>query len=238
MCSKWGSTGFGNGQFNNLKAIAVDSAGNVFVTELGLGNSHSRIQKFTNDGKFITKWGSLCILHTVGYLKYEGCIDPDGKGPLSVGDGQFYNAQGIAVDSAGNVYVVDQNNDRIQKFTNDGKFITKWGSPCYSPLPNQIYYGSCPNPSPSEFMGPDGGIAVDSAGNVYVVDQNNDRIQKFTNDGKFITNWGSRGTGDGMFDGPSLGPSGIAIDHRGYVYTTMGNDKIQVFAPAVFEFIQ
>jgi DNA-binding beta-propeller fold protein YncE len=175
MCSKWGSTGFGNGQFNNLKAIAVDSAGNVFVTELGLGNSHSRIQKFTNDGKFITKWGSLCILHTVWYLKYEGCIDPDGKGPLSVGDGQFYNAQGIAVDSAGNVYVVDQNNDRIQKFTNDGKFIT---------------------------------------------------------------NWGSRGTGDGMFDGPSLGPSGIAIDHRGYVYTTMGNDKIQVFAPAVFEFIQ
>ena len=43
-------------------------------------------------------------------------------------DGQFSNPTGLAVDSLGFVYVIDYNNNRIQKFTNDGTFVTKWGS--------------------------------------------------------------------------------------------------------------
>ena len=63
-----------------------------------------RIQKFGGNGNFITKWGSY-----------------------GIGDGQFRGPGGIAIDSSGNVYVVDSINNQIQKFDSNGKFITKWG---------------------------------------------------------------------------------------------------------------
>ena len=81
------------------------------------------------------------------------------------------------------VYVVDFENHRIQKFTSEGEFITKWGRE-----------GS----GDGEFKSLVG-IAIDSEGNVYVVDNKNHRIQKFTSDGKFITKWGREGSGDGEF---------------------------------------
>ena len=49
-------------------------------------------------------------------------------GSYGQNDSQFNTIGGIATDSIGNVYVVDTNNNRIQKFTSDGKFITTWGS--------------------------------------------------------------------------------------------------------------
>ncbi len=84
-------------------------------------------------------------------------------GSLGFGDGQFRNPQGIAVDGAGNVYVADSGNDRIQKFSASGAFLAKWGSE-----------GS----EDGQFLFPEG-IAVDSLGDVYVADSENNRIQKF-----------------------------------------------------------
>ena len=84
-------------------------------------------------------------------------------GSSGSGEGQFAGPAGVAVDSSSNVYVTDENNDRIQKFTNDGKFITTWGS-----------FGS----GEGQFAGP-AGVAVDSSGNVYVSELVNDRIQMF-----------------------------------------------------------
>jgi len=49
-------------------------------------------------------------------------------GFLWAGDGQFYYPSNVAVDGLGNVFVADQYDDRIQKFTSDGTFITKWSS--------------------------------------------------------------------------------------------------------------
>jgi hypothetical protein len=66
---------------------------------------NSRIQKFTNTGKFIRKWGT------------EGS-----------GNGEFGFPVSVNVDSSGNVFVADPGNDRIQKFTNTGKFIRKWST--------------------------------------------------------------------------------------------------------------
>ena len=54
-----------------------------------------------------------------------------------------------------------------------------------------------------------GGVAVDTAGSVYVTDSLNHRVQKFDSAGTFVTSWGSAGTGDGQFDSPT----GIAIEH-------------------------
>jgi DNA-binding beta-propeller fold protein YncE len=73
------------------------------------------------------------------------------------------------------------------------------------------------------------GVAIDSEDNVYITDVNNNRIQKFTSDGTFITSWGSEGEGEGQFSEPE----GIDIDPEGNVYVAdTGNFRIQVFRPA------
>jgi DNA-binding beta-propeller fold protein YncE len=68
---------------------------------------------------------------------------------------------------------------------------------------------------------------VGSSSNVYVADTGNHRIQKFDSSGKFITMWGSEGSGDGKF----YLPHGIAVDSSGYVYVTdRGNSRVEVFS--------
>lgn len=64
---------------------------------------------------------------------------------------------------------------------------------------------------------------------MYVTDYGNNRVQKFDSSGKFITIWGSYGTGDGQFNNPF----GNAVDSSGNVYVTdNGNSRVQVFAPS------
>jgi DNA-binding beta-propeller fold protein YncE len=67
-------------------------------------------------------------------------------------------------------------------------------------------------------------VAADAGGNVYVADTRS-RIQKFTDSGTYLTEWGSEGTGDGQFDGVG----GLATDASGNVYVTDGNNRVQMF---------
>jgi len=128
------------------------------------------------------------------------------------GDGQFSLPPGVAADAAGNVYVADLYNHRIQKFSGAGTYLTQWGS-----------QGS----GNGQFDGPFG-VATDAAGNVYVADYGNNRIQKFSDAGAYITQWGSQGSGNGRFDGPI----GVATDAAGSVYVAdFNNNRIQKFAP-------
>jgi len=90
------------------------------------------------------------------------------------------------------------------------QFVTKWGS--YGTGNGQFKYLY--------------GVAVDSSGNIYVVDTYNNRIQQFNSSGTFITKWGSNGTGDGQFSTPR----GIASSVNVYVADT-SNHRIQKFSP-------
>jgi DNA-binding beta-propeller fold protein YncE/pimeloyl-ACP methyl ester carboxylesterase len=216
--------------FNAPSAVAVDSAGNVYVADSG----NNQIKKFTSDGAFITKWGSYGSGNEQFNSPQGVAVDSTGNvyvtdvgnnriqkftvdgvfvstwGSYGSGDGQFASPKGVAVDSTGNVYVTDVGNNRIQKFTANGVFVTTWGS-----------YGS----GNEQFNSPQG-IAVDSTGNVYVADYWNYRIQKFTSDGVFVTTWVSQGTHGGHF----YRPGAVAVDSFGYVYVSYPNTQhIQVF---------
>jgi hypothetical protein len=134
-------------------------------------------------------------------------------GTAGSGNGQFLNgAGGVAVDSAGNVYVTDLGNHRVEKFTSSGSFIMSWG-------------GS--GTGNGQFSGPEG-IAIDLTDNIYIADTGNHRVQKFNTSGTFVTKWGTNGTGDGQFDTPW----GVSVDGLGDVYVAdTNNNRIQKFSP-------
>ena len=110
--------------------------------------------------------------------------------------GWFDTPADVAIDTDGNVYVVDRH--RIHKFDSSGNPITVWGG-----------YGD----GDGQFRYPEG-VAVDGTGCVYVADTSNNRVQKLTGDGTPVTEWGSYGDADGDFKSPT----GIALDLSGNVY--------------------
>lgn len=129
----------------------------------------------------------------------------------------------VAADAAGNVYVADDANNRIQKFTADGVSITQWGRTGRRDW-NADESGQ-EDEMEGRFFEPRG-IAVDAAGHVYVADAGNHRIQKFDADGRFVSQWGGPGKSRGRFNRPM----GVAVDALGNVYVAdSGNHRIQKF---------
>jgi tripartite motif-containing protein 71 len=110
---KWGSSRGGVGQFQVIYDIFIvpPHQSGIFVLQDVYVGDDNRFQKFDRNGNFIRKWGSYCEMSTG-----QGCVDSDGAGPLELGDGQFRNPAGIAINSTGYVYVNDSGNQRIQIF--------------------------------------------------------------------------------------------------------------------------
>jgi sugar lactone lactonase YvrE len=228
---KWGTSGTAEGQFITPRGIAIDSAGNVYVADVG----STSVEKFDSSGTFLLRIGTNGDVPG-GFVEASGvAVDAAGNiytsdyftdriqkfdlsgtltlnfGGMGSGNGKFENASGVAVDSAGNIYASDANNHRIQKFNSAGVFITKWGS---------IGTGD------GQFSGPQG-LAIDSSDNVYVADTGNNRIQKFTAAGVFITKWGTTGSGNGEFSSPY----GVNADSLGTVFVAdTGNNRVQTFS--------
>ena len=131
-------------------------------------------------------------------------------GGSGIGPEILHDPAAVAVDDAGNVYVVDRGHDQIVKFDGGGSELARWGSA-----------GS----GPGQFDWPVG-IAVDAFGDLDVVDTGNDRIEQFDPTGIFLREWGGFGAGPGQFDHPL----GIAADPAGDIFVSdTGNDRIEVF---------
>jgi hypothetical protein len=120
-------------------------------------------------------------------------------GGPGAGQGQFSVPQGVAVDTAGGVYVADLNNNRVEKFDSNGRFLLQFGS-----------HGS----GPGQLNNP-GHLALDPQGNVIVSDEGGYRVEKFSPTGAFLQQYGGFGQAPGQFSGNTRG---VAADAAGNVY--------------------
>lgn len=233
---EFGSSGSGDGEFEFPIGVDVDGGGYIYITD----GDRADVQRFENDGTFNTKWGTLGTGDGEFILPLFLAVSPSGRVYVtdyerncvqrfsSTGtfqllwgtnngqpywgtvNGEFDGPNDAACSPDGYVYISDEENDRIQKFTATGKFVMSWGTT-----------GS----ADGELEDPEG-ITCDAAGNVYVADENNDRIQKFAPDGTHLLTIGSFGSGDGEFDDPQ----DVAVDSDGNIYVVdQDNDRIQKF---------
>lgn len=116
----------------------------------------------------------------------------------------------LAIDRQGNIWVTDGRNSQFQIFAPDGTFLEAWGTPGEGE-------GELDFVEPTLFGGYGAGsLAFDAAGNLYVADPGNYRIQKFGPDRSFLAAWGTYGLGDGQF----AAILNLAIDGQGRVYVT------------------
>jgi sugar lactone lactonase YvrE len=230
-----GSTGGQGGEFavNGPDGVATDATGNVYVTEF-YGN---RIQKFTSSGGFVRAWGKNVGGVGVGVCTVAAACQAGSSGGLG---GELFGPEGVATDAAGNVYVADSVNRRIQKFDASGAFLRAWGKDVGGAgVGLCTVAGSCHAGNPGglgdEFSNPFG-VGTDTAGAVYVTDANLFRVQKFDTSGAFLRAWGKNvgGAGVGLCtvaascqpgtsgaqggEFNANGPDGVATDPAGNVY--------------------
>ena len=184
-------------QLNAPKDIAFASDGTFYVSD----SLNHRILHIDQEGNLLHTWGQY------GASDYNTNV--------MAPEGTFNEPWGIAVGPDGYVYVADTWNNRIQKFTAEGEFVTMWGQ-----------FGAAE--TPYHFWGPRG-VAVDQQGRVYITDTGNKRVVIFDSNGNSLTSFGGAGMGVGQFDEPV----GIAVDDQGRIYIAdTWNKRIQVMIPS------
>jgi uncharacterized protein (TIGR03437 family) len=187
---------------NRPQGVAVDSAGNLYIadTENGL------IRKVSN--------GVITTVAGIGGPGFSG-----DNGPAT--NAQLYFPDGVAVDSAGNLYIADTANQRIRKVTN-GVITTVAGN-------GTLGFSGDNGPATSAELNFPTGVAVDSAGNLYIPEPYNSRIRKVSN-GVITSVVGNSLIGD---NGPASSaelnfPEGVAVDAAGNLYIADdGNARIR-----------
>jgi sugar lactone lactonase YvrE len=201
-----GTKGFnGNGMaataaaLNGPYGVAVDSAGNIYITEI-YGN---RVRKVSAAS------GVISTIAGNGEALYYGEGVPSEEAVLN-------SPQDVAVDSAGNIYIADSLNHRIRKVSASSGIITTIAG-----NGNSGYNGE--GSATSAELNDPAGLAIDSAGNVYIAEQASHRVRKVTPGGTISTVAGIGIGGFGGDGGPATAarlynPVHIALDRAGNLY--------------------
>ena len=169
-------TAFGAKLFNQPHGLYVDREGNVYAADQTAKNGKGAVVvKFNAKGDVVMTLGKAGVI---------------GNGPDLLSQ-----PSAVVVAPNGDIFVADghgeKSNDRIVRFSKNGKFLAAWSQ-----------HGN----GPGEIDTPHG-LALDSAGRVYIADRVNDRIDIFENDGTYVTSWTQFGR-----------PSDVAIDKNDTIY--------------------
>ncbi len=175
-----GVAGNSPSSFNMPSAVLVAPNGDIFVADGHGGTSNDRIVKFDPRGTYIKEWGI--------------------KG---TGQGQFDIPHALAMDSRGRLFVADRNNNRIQIFDQDGKYLDSW----------------------SQFSRPSG-IWIDARDNIYVADSESESVSKNHDGWKRGMRIGSAKDGSVKYFIPdpvekaitTSAAEGVAVDKDGIIY--------------------
>ncbi len=236
-------------RFSNPAGIAVDSLGNLYVSDFG----NNTIRKVTPAGVVTTLAGDPTVNHFIGL----GGAHADGTGSAA----QFHAPEGITIDSSGIIYVADSMNGLIRRVTPAGAVTTLAGQYIYPSgvavdglgdvyvadesgmiqmitpagsvitLAGQWYaYGNLDGKGSAARFGQPWGITVDASGDVYLTDDSS--IRKITSSGDVTTIAGSArspGSADGRVSTARFSkPRGIALDRAGNLYIAdTGNNTIR-----------
>jgi streptogramin lyase len=229
----WGKRGVQGGMMVKPRAIAIDPSDRLYIVDWT-----ARIQVFDRNGKFLGKsWttpdyrngrpsglsvdsqGNLVVsdshYHRVRVYSPDGELLRTIGGAAGTEPGQLGYVSDALCDADGVFYVAEfGENQRISKFSPEGKFIKCWGAP-----------GS----EPGQFariramtLGPDG--------NLYVADACNHRIQVFTRDGELVRLWGTPGSAPGDLSYPYDVAFGHG-SHAALYVVEYGNHRVQKFTP-------
>jgi tripartite motif-containing protein 71 len=200
-----GSAGTGAGQFKEVKGVAIDVHNNVWVADTG----NNRVEKFNEKGEFVATYGWGV---SNGEEKAETCTSSCRAGNTGTGHGQFAKPRTLAADSAGNIWITDTGNTRVEELNEKGEYLRVFGST-----------GS----SNGQFYEPIG-ITVDSHSNVWVTDAGNSRVQEFNEKGEYDTQFGAAGSSNGQLNEPWS----VRVNSHGEIFVSdSANYRIQTFAP-------
>lgn len=215
---------------NDHKVKRYSTSSQAFESEIGTGASGPA------NGQFAAPYDAEVASNGDIYVADSGndriqIFDSSGSfkeilGSSGTGDGQFDTPYSLYFDADGNLYVADANNHRVQKFDSDGNFVSKFGS--------ENCVGT---PANNEFCTPRE-LVVDSEGNIFVADTENNRVLKFDPDFNFLTQIGTGTAGSGndelhrpqgigiVFD---TGSASSTLQPGDLLLTDNNNDRIQVF---------
>ncbi len=178
--------------------VAVDGIGNVFISD-----------QFNNVIRKVDTFGIITTLAGTGTIGYSG----DG-GPATAC--QFWHPNDVGVDTAGNVYVADRDNQVIRKITTGGMIYTVAGT-------NVSGYGGDGGPATNAQLNFPSGICLDKTGDIFVADLYNNRIRKIDTAGIITTIVGTGASGYSGDGGPATAArinsiSALSADKIGNIY--------------------
>ncbi len=170
--------------FGRVSAVATDVRGQVYVFQRG--SAADPIVVFDEKGKYLRSWGR----------------------------GMFRNEHGLRIDRSGDVWITDNGNHQVMKFSPDGELLLELGVKGKAGTDERHFN------RPAD-------VAFGPQGHVYVADgYGNARVVKLSAQGRYVTAWGKPGTGPGEFNVVHS----VAVDSTGKVYASdRENNRIQVF---------